>query len=338
MRGGAIAAGGECGGEGEMNVRRRASTIPAAISQLVGLNSGHLLQQVCVERFGVRSGMRAPVTVRTQCNDVMDVIWAAVADAQNVMRFQVRLAICPQEWCRGAICLAVAGSSAQNPFAHVFTTEIGVADRRSTRRHGLPRIARTRQKFFVGQLQRFFIIQDRLDDVFEWAKLEDNGSSHSTGFIRRHLPGVTFQDVFAFKAQPLATPDLLKQQQAPRVRTVFHDRLVAPDQLHITHATGAEIVKCSIFILSILVAVGMATGAGDRYDQVVSRWSDDAALRCAAEAGVDIGDPVINFPAFKSPRHASFVLLCLSQCGSGVLRLAIGIKRMQVADGRMSFL
>lgn len=271
----------------------------------------HSLKQLSVELLAINSGMHATVAIRAKSDDIAWIVRAAVAQTANVVRLQVRSAISANKRRRRFATLAMTFRSRDNVGVNNLASLINV--------HRCSLLTRLHDRRREGSFSQLMQTIGRCFDIckcvflkhLKRTKFEDDRLTRVSIAIGRRLKVVAGIDHWTFEFQTF--PLLLEKKQIATFLPVLQDRFVACAKGHVTFLSLAEVVKRTIGITAVRVAVRKSGLASDDEDHRMLGRRDDAALLLSPKSRMNVLSSIVDTPTFKTPHRA----LCLLDARAG---------------------
>lgn len=283
------------------------------------LDVGHHRQKLVVVSTGVDAGVHSTMTIGAEANDEPGVVWSAVANAADVVRFEVRAAISAQERRLVPAAFAMPFRPMQDVSFHVDTALVDIsrgALSRCPNACGL--VGSIAQVNRIDGLALFGCdsnVLHLLADGIQEAQLKDDSVTHLSVRVRGPLNAMVLVYHFAFK--PQWSTFILEEQQAASLGGMISDSEVPLDHAHVVYLPLAIVVEHAVVSQNIRIAVSQPGFAADDYDQRVSSRRDDPAPLLPIKPSMYVRAPVIDAANLKSPRHR-FPPVCKRQANGEV--------------------
>lgn len=246
------------------------------------------------------------VAVRTDGDDEANVIRPSIAQAPNVMSFQVRATMRRYEWGRISACLAVALCSLKDIVAYVAAALVDRSNGLSRLRLGWSACGnRTPTQLLkvnawgrgLGDIIRFQV------QLSQGRELENDSLPlliiHP--ILRLELPASTGEQ--PLKANGAAAAFLREDEQIFALLGMIANRSVAADHEHVTVLTLPGVPEGAVVLIPVLVPDQPSTMTGEDENAGSVSWSGNPALLLTAKGTVDVFATIVVLVDDEWPMH-----------------------------------
>jgi hypothetical protein len=279
---------------------------PDAVRALPSFLCRNGRRQFGVESSAIGPKMRSPVTVGADSSDKAYVVRATVAQASDMVSFEIRTPKFRQEWRRLIAPLANTVCPGEHIIANVSAALVhgtGGTGRGRGRKAGCgdgsgSQIGERRSSRQLGIQADRFAVQLRLRYEMKY----DRRPRQSID-VRLGLDIPTCARKNAFKADPPALCLLGKDEQVFARCGMIADSAIARYHLHGALLPLACVAKAAVVVEAIAVADPMAGLTSENEDPRCAGGRGNAALLLTAEWAMDVYTAVIGLVNDKGPKH-----------------------------------